>query len=148
MSRRARRAVDRRISSGSSLRLSPLRKSPAFSAVVVLALAFGLGANTALFLLFNTVLLGALPVEHPEQLVVLSMANENSESITSFSYPMYRELRDKNAVFTGMIAQAGAEMNATHAGGSGKARGDLVTGNYFETLGVQPWRDDFFQADN
>ena len=105
-----------------------LRKNPAFSVVVVLALALGLGANIALFSLFNTVLLGALPVQHPEQLVVLSTVNENSDSITSFSYPMYRELRDKNAVFSGMIAQAGVEMNASYAGESEKARGELVTG--------------------
>ena len=117
-----------------------LRKNPGFSAVVILALALGLGANTALFSLFNTVLLGALPVQHPEQLVVLSTVNENSDSITSFSYPMYRELRDKNAVFSGMIAQAGVEMNASFAGQSEKARGEVVTGNYFETLGVRPWR--------
>jgi predicted permease len=126
-----------------------LRKNPAFSVVVVLALALGLGANIALFSLFNTVLLGALPVQHPEQLVVLSTLNENSDSITSFSYPMYRELRDKNAVFSGTIAQAGVEMNASYAGESEKARGELVTGNYFETLGVQPWRGRLFsQADD
>ena len=108
-----------------------LRKNPGFSAVVILALALGLGANTALFSLFNTVLLGALPVQHPEQLVVLSTVNENSDSITSFSYPMYRELRDKNTVFSGMIAQAGAEMNASYAGESEKARGELVTRELF-----------------
>ena len=126
-----------------------LRKNPAFSAVVVLALALGLGANIALFSLFNTVLLGALPVQNPEQLVVLSTVNEKSDSITSFSYPMYRELRDKNAVFSGLFAQAGVEMNASYAGESEKARGELVTGNYFETLGVRPWRGRLFsQADD
>ena len=108
-----------------------LRKNPGFSAVVILALALGLGANTALFSLFNTVLLGALPVQHPEELVVLNTVNENSDSITSFSYPMYRELRDKNAVFSGMIAQAGVEMNASYAGESEKARGELVTRELF-----------------
>ena len=62
---------------------------------------------------------------------------------------MYRELRDKNAVFSGMIAQAGAEMNASYAGQSEKARGEVVTGNYFETLGVRPWRGRLFsQADD
>jgi len=126
-----------------------LRKSPAFSATVVLALALGLGANTALFSLFDSVLLRALPVRHPEQLVVLSVVNERAESVTSFSYPTYRELRDKNSVFTGLIAQAGAEMNSTHAGKSDKARGELVSGNYFETLGVQPCLGRLFtQADD
>jgi putative ABC transport system permease protein len=126
-----------------------LRKNPGFSAIVILALALGLGANTALFSLFHSVLLGALPVRNPEQLVVLSTVNENADSITSFSYPMYRELRDRNAVFSGMIAQAGAEMNASYAGESEKAKGELVSGNYFEMLGVRPWRGRLFsQADD
>ena len=123
-----------------------LRKNPGFSAVVILALALGLGANTALFSLFHGVLLGALPVQHPEQLVVLNTVNENADSISSFSYPMYRELRDKNSVFSGIIAQAGAEMNASYAGESEKAKGELVSGNYFETLGVQPWRGRLFSS--
>jgi putative ABC transport system permease protein len=126
-----------------------LRKNPGFSAIVVLALALGLGANTALFSLCNSVLLRALPVRDPERLIVLSVANERSDSIQSFSYPMYRELRDRNTVFSGMLAQAGAEMNATFAGESEKAKGKLVSGNYFETLGVQPWLGRLFtQADD
>jgi predicted permease len=116
-----------------------LRKSPGFSAIVILALALGLGANTTLFSLFNRVLLQALPVSHPEQLVILNVANQRSDSIQSFSYPMYRDLRDQNSVFSGMVAQAGAEMNAAYNGESEKARGELVTGNYFQTLGVRPW---------
>ncbi len=116
-----------------------LRKQPGFSAVVVLALALGLGANTALFSLFNSVLLRALPVRHAEQLVVLSVTDEEDSAATTFSYPMYRELRDKNSVFSSILAQAGAELNATYGEKSEKARGELVSGNYFETLGVQPW---------
>ncbi len=123
-----------------------LRKNPGFSAIVILALALGLGANTALFSLFNGVLLRTLPVRQAEQLVVLSVSNERSASITSFSYPMYRQLRDQNTVFSGLLAQAGAEMNATYAGESEKARGELVSGNYFETLGVQPWLGRLFSS--
>ncbi|MBA3543990.1 MAG: ABC transporter permease [Chthoniobacterales bacterium] len=126
-----------------------LRKSPGFSAIVILALALGLGANTALFSLCNSVLLRALPVRDPQHLVILSVTNERSDTITSFSYPTYRALRDKNSVFSGMIAQAGAEMNAGYAGASDKAHGKLVTGNYFETLGVRPWLGRLFtQADD
>ena len=126
-----------------------IRKTPGFSAVVIFAIALGIGANTALFSLFNSVILRTLPVRHPEQLVVLSVQNERSGEINSFSYPMYRELRDKNSVFSGMLAQAGAEMNATFAGESEKARGELVSGNYFEVLGVRPWRGRLFsQADD
>ena len=126
-----------------------LRKTPGFSAIVVLALALGLGANTALFSLFDHVLLRALPVQQPEQLVVLSVTNESSSAQRSFSYPMYRALRDKNSVCSSMLAQAGAELNATYAGHSEKARGELVSGNYFETLGVQPILGRLFtQADD
>ena len=123
-----------------------LRKSPGFSATAIVALALGLGANTALFSLFNRVLLQALPVSHPEQLVILNVANEHSESIRSFSYPMYRDLRDQNSVFNGVLAQAGAEMNASCNGESEKARGELVSGNYFEVLGVKPWLGRLFTA--
>jgi predicted permease len=121
-----------------------LRKHPAFSCVVVLALALGLGANTALFSLFNSVLLRALPVRHPEQLVVLSMTNQEGSGFDSFSYPMYRELRDRNSVFDGIFAQAGTQLNASYAGQSEQAHGELVSGNYFETLGVQAWRGHLF----
>ena len=125
-----------------------LRKNPAFSAVVVLALALGLGANTALFSLFNSVLLRALPVRHPEQLVVLSMTNEEGSGFDSFSYPMYRELRDRNSVFDGILAQAVTQLNATYSGQSERAHGELVSGNYFETLGVQAWRGRLFTAED
>jgi predicted permease len=121
-----------------------LRKHPGFTAVVVLALALGLGANTALFSLFNSVLLRALPVRHPEQLVVLSMTNEEGSGFDSFSYPMYRELRDQNSVFDGIFAQAGTALNVSYAGQSEQAHGELVSGNYFETLGVQAWRGRLF----
>lgn len=126
-----------------------LRKSPGFSAIVILALALGLGANTALFSLFHRVLLQALPVRDPGQLVVLNVVNESSDSIRSFSYPMYRSLRDQNSIFSGIFAQAGAEMNASYNGEGEKTRGELVSGNYFETLGVQPWLGRLFtQADD
>ncbi|HMJ07057.1 MAG TPA: ABC transporter permease [Chthoniobacterales bacterium] len=121
-----------------------LRKHPGFSTVVVLVLALGLGANTALFSLFNSVLLRALPVRHPEELVVVSMTNEEGSGFNSFSYPMYRELRDQNSVFNGILAQASTELNASYAGQSEQAHGELVSGNYFETLGVQAWRGRLF----
>ncbi|HEY2800146.1 MAG TPA: ABC transporter permease [Chthoniobacterales bacterium] len=116
-----------------------LCKNPGFSVVVVLALAIGLGANTALFSLFDRVLLRPLPVQHPEQLVVLSVTNERAASDTSFSHPMYRQLRDNNAVFNGILAQAGVSLNVAYGGESEKVRGELVSGNYFETLGVRPF---------
>ena len=89
-----------------------LRKSPAFATVAVLTLALGIGASTAIFTLLDQVLLRNLPVSHPEQLVRLRYVGSNTGSISAFggdskdffSYPMYRDLRDKNQVFSGMLA--------------------------------------------
>src|SRR2546426_10196195 len=88
-----------------------LIKNPGFTAVAVLTLALGLGANTAIFSLTDQILLRRLPVERPDELVVLradgpktGRVSSDSDSATSFSYPMYRELRDKNNVFSGLLA--------------------------------------------
>jgi predicted permease len=128
--------------------LRQLRKSPGFSAVAVLTLALGIGANTAIFTVVNALLLKMLPVSQPEQLVVVgnpSMTNSTSNGTPRtdiFSYPLYRELRDHNAVFTGLCAAA-SENNIELDAGQGKTsvekiRGRIVSGNYFTVLGLQP----------
>src|SRR6516225_11338613 len=89
-----------------------LRKSPAFALVAILTLALGIGANTAIFTLLDQALLRELPVSHPEQLVRLDYSGSNTGRVSSFggdshgyfSYPMYKDLRDKNEVFSGMLA--------------------------------------------
>ena len=94
--------------------LRQLRKSPAFAAVAVLTLALGIGANTAIFTLLDQALLRSLPVSHPEQLVRLRYEGSNTGTMAAFggddkdyfSYPMYRDLRDQNQVFSGMLANA------------------------------------------
>ena len=94
------------------LGLRQMHKSPAFTIVAMLTLALGIGANTAVFTLLDQALLRNLPVSHPEQLVRLRFVGSNpghthafgGDGNDYFSFPLYRDLRDKNNVFDGLIA--------------------------------------------
>jgi predicted permease len=117
--------------------LRMLRKSPAFSLVIVLSLALGTGANTAIFTLVDAALLRLLPVKNPEQLVTLSPVDSSGDSYPTFSYPAYLEFRDRNEVFSGVFtfdnfgkADLGVD------GHGGLATLEFVSGNYFSVLGV------------
>jgi predicted permease len=126
--------------------LRQLRKSPIFTLVAVLTLAIGIGANTAVFSLLDQAILRSLPVSHPEQLVRLHYTGESpghtstygGEDTDFFSYPMYRDLRDKNPVFEGLIANDEVGVAVQWKGRTDMNDGELVTGNYFQVLGVQP----------
>src|SRR5690349_5239248 len=119
-----------------------LRRSPLFTGAAVLSLALGIGANTAIFSLLNQVVLRSLPVQTPETLVLLhtdynapgSSSSDNGESV--FSYPMYRDLRDRDSAFSGVIARMGAPVSVGWNGTSDAAGAELVSGNFFQTLGV------------
>jgi predicted permease len=122
-----------------------LIKNPGFTAVAVLTLALGLGANTAIFSLTDQILLRLLPVEKPDELVVLRSPGpkqgrvwSDGDSDTSFSYPLYKELRDKNNVFAGLLARFAVPLSVASDGQTERANGELVSGNYFEVLGVRP----------
>ena len=130
--------------------LRMLRKNPAFSLIVVATLALGIGANAAMFSLTDRVLLQKLPVNNPDQLALLATQSPSDfEASSSFSYPMYQALRDRNDVFTGMIARAGISMNVSYGDQNERVSSDLVSGNYFEVLGVRPWAGRLFtQADD
>ena len=92
--------------------LRQLRKSPGFTFTVVLTLALGIGANAAVFTLFDQVLLRMLPVQQPKDLVRFEWTGASPGSASSFggdrdnyfSYPMYKDLRDQNRVFSGILA--------------------------------------------
>ena len=85
--------------------LRMLARSPGFTAVVILTLALGVGANTAIFSMVNAVLLKSLPVEKPGELVVLKYSDPQSGQLNEdFSYPMYQAIRDKNGSFSGVLA--------------------------------------------
>jgi predicted permease len=118
-----------------------LLKAPAFTLVVILTLALGIGANTAIFSLTDQVLLRLLPVRDPERLVVLDGPGPfqgRTFNNSTFSYPMYRDFRDQNTVFDGVIARFPAPLTLTAGGQSERVSGELVTGNFFDVLGVRP----------
>ncbi|HKT24182.1 MAG TPA: ABC transporter permease [Terriglobales bacterium] len=124
-----------------------LAKSPAFTAVAVLTLALGIGANTAMFTFVNALMLKSLPVKSPQELVIVgdpALVNDRQNGTPEtnyFSYPLYRELRDNNEVFSGLLAagsQHHIEVDSSSVGGASDEviSGRLVSGNYFSVLGV------------
>jgi predicted permease len=112
-----------------------LIKNFGFTVVAVLSLALGTGANTAIFSLINKVMLQPLPVEKPEQIISLNNSSGN-KMFPTFSYPNYKDFRDKNDVFSGLIAYQYAQLSLSYDGVNERLWGYLVTGNYFEVLGV------------
>jgi predicted permease len=126
--------------------LRQLRKSPGFTFTVVLTLALGIGANAAVFTLFDQVLLRMLPVENPKQLVRFEWTGGYNGSASSFggdianyfSYPMYKDLRDRNQVFSGVLAADKASTGVTWQNHSEDKDTEIVSGNYFEVLGLRP----------
>jgi predicted permease len=131
--------------------LRTLRKTPAFTVIVVLTLALGIGANTAIFSLTDQVLLRLLPVQHPEQLVVFDGPGPNQGRTFNngtFSYPMYRDFRDQNKVLDGVLARFPTPLTLTIDGRAERVGGELVSGNYFDVLGVRPVVGRLFGADD
>jgi putative ABC transport system permease protein len=122
-----------------------LAKNPGFTAIAVLTLALGIGANTAIFSLLNQVLLRRLPVRNPEQLVILKSPGPKRGHVWSdgddseiLSYPLYKGLAKNTAVFDGVFARYQFSASIATHGQTERGSGELVTGNYFQTLGVQP----------
>ena len=126
--------------------LRQLRKSPGFTITVVLTLALGIGANAAVFTLFDQVLLRMLPVQQPKELVRFqwsggfsgSMSSFGGDSNNYFSYPMYKDLRDHNQVFQGMIAADKTSVGVSWHNQAEDKDAEVVTGNYFQLLGLRP----------
>jgi putative ABC transport system permease protein len=122
-----------------------LRKSPGFAVVAILTLALGIGANTAIFSLLDQALLRNLPVKDVDRLVLLKYDGSNTGSLESradghfyFSYPMYRDLRDRNSVFSGLIATDLTQVGVQWHNQPDLVGAELVSGNYFDVLGLQP----------
>ncbi|MBV8707930.1 MAG: ABC transporter permease, partial [Acidobacteriaceae bacterium] len=138
--------------------LRQLVRNPVFAAVAVLSLALGIGANTALFSIFNAVLLRSLPVRNPDELVILTNPDASGAGIGSSSgeralltYAEYEQLRDRSATMAGLCASDSSLNHWTLriAGGSQEeATGRLVSESYFSVLGVEPFIGRVFtQAD-
>jgi predicted permease len=123
-------------------------RSPALTAVALLSLALGIGANTAIFSFLDAVMLRSLPVKDPSHLALFGEGNDAGEtddygSTTLYSYPFYRQIQQKNAVFSD-VAAISSTQNRVHGTIEGRdnveeMRVQLVSGTYFPTLGVQPF---------
>jgi predicted permease len=117
------------------------RRSPVFTSVAVLSLALGIGANTAIFTLVDQLILRLLPVQQPERIVLLAgtgrhYGGNNGRNATA--YPMYQDLRDRNAVFSGMMCRYRFGPIVSIGSQTEIGIGELVSGNYFPLLGVRP----------
>ncbi|HZU25170.1 MAG TPA: ABC transporter permease, partial [Bryobacteraceae bacterium] len=120
-----------------------LRRTPGFTVIVIVCLALGTGANTAIFSLLDQVLLRNLPVRDPERLVVLHRETQmpgramadNMETV--FSVPAFNDLRQRVRVFDSMVARTGLGVTLTGAEAT-RANAELVSGNFFDGLGVRP----------
>jgi putative ABC transport system permease protein len=121
-----------------------LRLNPAFTMVAVLSLALGIGANTAIFQLLDSVRLRALPVKNPQELAVVRIANRNWSAgrhegrYSDITNPMWEQMRDRQQGFSSMFAWATSEFNLAAAGEARMAQGMYVSGDFFKVLGVQP----------
>lgn len=116
-----------------------IRKNPAFSLVVVLTLAVGIGANTAIFSVVNAVMLRSLPFKDPDRLVRLNESNpERGWPTFSVSHPNFLDWREHNQTFTAMAATSGASANLGTAGEIEVVRGAAVTVDFLEVLGTSP----------
>ena len=116
-----------------------LRKNSGFTAVAVVSLALGIGGNTAIFTLLDQVLLRLLPVRNPQELVQIQWRGErNNSSIGTgtVSYPFYRDIRDRSQVFSGVLCRFPLTLSVAHQGQTDRVEGELVSGNYFQVLGV------------
>ncbi len=114
-----------------------LKQNPGFSVVAILTLALGIGANASIFSVINSILFRPLPVERGSELVSLNVTM-GSDTFPSLSYPNYRDLRDRNTVLSGLIAYRFLPASVGQAGNTQRIWGYLVTGNYFDVLGITP----------
>ncbi|MEO8029185.1 MAG: ABC transporter permease, partial [Bryobacteraceae bacterium] len=131
-------------------------KSPVFTLIAVLSLALGIGANTAMFSLVDTVLLRTLPVQRPEDVVQVGVFNPKVRLIYGSLAPgmpgtsvremnsdvygpnFYKELRDRNTALEGLAARGRTDISLRIGERSDRARAEIVSGNFFPLLGVQP----------
>jgi putative ABC transport system permease protein len=116
-----------------------LGKNPGFTAVAILTLALGIGANTAIFSLVDTVMLKMLPVQKPEELLVLGIRSPKSvDADQEFTNPIWEQIRDQQDVFSGVFVWSQSRFDLAQGGESHLVNGLEVSGDYFNTLGVHP----------
>jgi macrolide transport system ATP-binding/permease protein len=116
-----------------------LRKNPGFTAVAILTLALGIGANTAIFSLVDAFLLRPLPVKDPQQVTTLAYQLKGGQPITSFSVPDYRDIREQTGnVFSGLITHQISLDGLSVNGKADRIVTSYVEGDFFSTLGIKP----------
>jgi putative ABC transport system permease protein len=118
--------------------LRMLRKNPGFTLAAVIALALGIGANTAIFSVVNGVLLRPLPYRNPSELVVVSLFNQKTQETFPLCDADFLDWRAQNQAFSDVAAFSGSGFNITGSGRPEQVRGDVVTAEFFSTLGVTP----------
>ena len=122
-----------------------LWKSPGFTVVAMLTLALGIGANTAVFSIVNGVLLDPLPFPHAEQLIALGENKANFEN-GSISFPNFRDWQKENRTFSSMALSRIFSFNLLGAGEPEQIDGELISSDFFSTLGVKPLAGRLFVA--
>jgi predicted permease len=119
------------------LGIRALATRPVFTGVALVSLGLGIGANTAVFTLVNQAFFRPLPVRAPEEL--LTLQNDRSRRMfPAFSYPNYEDVRDRSGAFAGLLAYRFAPLSVSHDGVAERTWGYLVSGNYFDVLGIEP----------
>ncbi len=115
-----------------------LLHNPGFTLVAALSLALGIGANTTIFSLVNALLLRALPVEDPGELVWVYTSDFSGPPYGTSSYPDFLDFRGKGEAFSGVLASSSQPLSMSSDGVTERVLGEIVTGNYFTLLGVKP----------
>jgi predicted permease len=118
--------------------LRALGKHRTFAVAALLSVTLGIGANTAIFSLIDALLLQPLPVREPERLVALSTVDPKNPGPWRVSYLNYKDYRDRNTVFSSLLVSSLLSANFTGGGEAQQLVGEIVSANYFATLGVQP----------
>ena len=115
-----------------------LLKRPGFTFLAIISMALGIGANTAIFSLVDTVAFRPLPVRNGAELQELYGTLHNGADYTLQSYLNYKDYRDRNQVFSGLIAYRIAVASLSHNGNNERVWGTMASANYFDVLGVPP----------
>jgi predicted permease len=123
-----------------------LLKRPGFVVIAVITLALGIGANTAIFSLVNTVLLRSLPVDRPNEIVSVAVRGKD-DSFSAFSYPNYKDFRDRNEVLSGLLVYRFVPLSMSRGGVNERIWGYEVSGNYFDVLKVKAIQGRTFMPD-
>ncbi len=118
-----------------------LGRTPVITLVAILSLALGIGANTAIFSLIDTVMLRMLPVNKPEELMQVRLRDQRStseEANPTFTNPLWEQLRNRQDVFSGVFAWSTSRFNLARGGAVSYANGIFASGEFFSTLGIRP----------